>query len=130
MDNALRLFAAGGGFFVVVAGLFLFLSRYKMEPTMVSLRRMGVSSKVCWRETQATMVPMVFAAVLLGTTLSVLLFDRVGSMLLSARMELPVGAVLEDAAAKLAALLLLEGLCAWRLTQIGLMQKRKRGRAA
>ena len=130
MDNALRLFAAGGAFFIGIAGLFLFLSLYKMRPTMVSLRRMGVSRRACRREAQAAVTPMVLAAVLLGTALSVLLFERIGNRLLSAQMELPVGAILAEAVVKFSVLLLLEGLCAWRSTQVGLMQKRKRGKAA
>ena len=128
--SALRLFAAGGVFFVMIAGLFLFLALHKMGPTIRSLRCMGRSSKACWRETQAAMLPMIFAAVVLGTGLSVLLFERIGKLLLSTQLELPVGAILVGAAVELAALLLLEGLLVRRSTKAGLMQRRKRGNVA
>ena len=125
MCNALRLFVAGNVFLTVTAGVFLFLSLHKMRPTVVSLRRMGVDGKTCWRNMQVAMVLMILAAVLIGTTLNVLLFQRVGSLLMSERLELSLGVVLTDMTVKLAILLLLEGLFAWRLTKVGLMQNRK-----
>lgn len=125
MENALRLFVAGIAFLAVTAGFFLFLSLHKMRPTIVSLRRMGVSGKVCWRDMQIPMTLMVSVAVLLGTALSILLFQRVGSLLLSAELKLPLGAALVDMAVKLVILLLLEGFFTWRLTKVGLMQNRK-----
>lgn len=125
MENALRLFVAGIAFLAVTAGFFLFLSLHKMRPTIVSLRRMGVSGKVCWRDMQIPMTLMVSVAVLLGTALSILLFQRVGSLLLSAELKLPLGAALADMAVKLVILLLLEGFFTWRLTKVGLMQNRK-----
>ena len=91
---------------------------------------MGVSSKACWYEIQAAMLPMVLGAVLLGAAFSVLSFQQVGQMLLSIQMDLPLGTILVDAVSKLVILLLLEGLCAWRLTKANLMQKGKRGKTA
>lgn len=130
MSNALRLFVAGSAFWAITTGLFLFLCLYKMGPTMRSLRRMGVSSKTCWHEIQAAMLPMVLGAVLLGAAFSVLSFQQVGQMLLSVQMDLPFGTILVDAVSKLVILLLLEGLCAWHLTKANLMQKGKRGKTA
>ena len=130
MSNALRLFVAGSAFWAITTGLFLFLCLYKMGPTMRSLRRMGVSSKACWHEIQAAMLPMVLGAVLLGAAFSVLSFQQVGQMLLSVQMDLPFGIILVDAVSKLVILLLLEGLCAWHLTKANLMQKGKRGKTA
>ena len=126
MANALRLFAAGAAVLVVTAGLFLFLCLHKMRPTVVSLRRMGVRSAECWRQIQMAMAPVMAASVVLGTAGSIALFGRIGKLLLSAQMELPLTAVLLDAVGKLILLFLLESLCARGLTKVGLMQQRKR----
>ena len=126
MANALRLFAAGAAVLVVTAGLFLFLCLHKMRPTVVSLRRMGVRGTECWRQIQLAMAPVMTASVALGTAGSIALFGRIGKLLLSTQMELPLLAVLLDAVGKLLLLLLLESLCARGLTKVGLMQKGKR----
>ena len=125
LSNALRLFAAGCVFLVITAGLFLFLCMHKMRPTVISLRRMGISGKACWHEMQLAVVPMVLAAVLLGVGLCVLAFDQVGNMMLSAQMELPLPSTLAYNAINLFLLLLLEGVCARRLTKVNLMQTGK-----
>ena len=130
MANALRLFAAGAAVLVVTAGLFLFLCLHKMRPTVVSLRRMGVRGVECWRQIQLAMVPVMTASVVLGTAGSIALFGRIGKLLLSAQMELPLTAVLLDAVGKLILLFLLESLCARGLTKVGLMQKGKRKRTS
>ena len=126
MANALRLFAAGAAVLIVTAGLFLFLCLHKMRPTVVSMRRMGVRSAECWRQIQMAMAPVMIASVVLGTAGSIALFGRIGKLLLSTQMELPLLAVLLDAVGKLILLLLLESLCARGLTKVGLMQKGKR----
>ena len=126
MANALRLFAAGAAVLVVTAGLFLFLCLHKMRPTVVTLRRMGVGSAECWKQIQRAMVPVIVAAVAVGTAGSIALFGRIGKLLLSTQMELPLPAVLLDAVVKLILLLLLESLCARGLTKVGLMQKKRK----
>lgn len=126
MGNARRLLAAGSTFLAITAGLYLFLCVHKMKTTIASLRRMGVSRKTCWREIQTAVAPMILASVLAGVTLSALLFEKV-SRLLGEQMELPLGALIWSGVGTLAGLLFLAGLCTWRATGVGLMQKRKRG---
>lgn len=97
--NAVRLMAVGGGVFLLVSALFLFLNFRRMKPVVRGVRLLGRTSKVAFGEMIMVLIPLEMLAILIGTGIAAMLFDTVTERVLSGTLTLQPGAMAVASAA-------------------------------
>lgn len=107
-DNAVRLALSGAALFLVTLLVYLILVTNKMRPTVLSMRRIGISGGKCLAQSQSSIIPLLLCSLAVGTALGVVMFGTVSSLILSANIRLSAAAVIICTCAQLGLMLILE----------------------
>ena len=128
IDNAMRLMLVGVAMFLLASMLFLLLFARRVSAVMRSMRLLGVPKKGVWLESLGMLVMQELIAVLLGTGLAVILYDRITAQLLSGTPALDITSIALCAGVQLAVLIAVGGVWMHRIAGSNLMQKSEGGK--
>ena len=87
IDNALRLFCAAVVVFLAVLCACVLLVASRIKVSLVTMRMLGVSQRHCWRNLDLAFVPVWLLALLGGTVICWILFERICALLLASAWE-------------------------------------------
>ena len=128
IDNAMRLMLVGVAMFLLASMLFLLLFARRVSAVMRSMRLLGVPKKGVWLESLGMLVMQELIAVLLGTGLAVILYDRITAQLLSGTPALDITSIALCAGVQLAVLVAAGGIWMHLIAGRNLMQKSEGGK--
>lgn len=124
--NTMRLTLAGFAVFVLTGVLFLFLSFRRAAPTIRSMRLLGVSGKIVWRDLTAALAIVIVVSAAFGAGLGYLLYGIVTARTLEQSIAIQPQVMILCAAVQAAVLLAAAAVAAKIRTDRALMGKRKK----
>ena len=126
--NAQRLMIVGVLLFALASLVFLLLFAHRIDAAARAMRLLGISRHQVWLELTRNLLGLELISVVLGTSLSVALFDRVTAQLLSDSLSMTVRETLLCAGVQYCLLALIGGLWMLRIASRNLMQSVTKGR--
>ncbi len=124
IDNAMRLMLVGIAMFILASLVYLLLFIKKSTPIIHTMRLIGVSSRKTWLECFSTLMIQEVFAVISGSVLAIILYNRITYRVLASTPELSLRTVFICSVIQLFVLLIIGGLWTRSIAKRNLMQKR------